>query len=61
MQQNKNGRKSPEATKTTETTETTTKGDDEKVAYACPMDCEKGKTYDQPGKCPKCEMDLEKK
>ena len=34
---------------------------DEKVAYVCPMDCEKGKTYDQPGKCPKCEMDLEKK
>lgn len=34
---------------------------DEKVAYVCPMNCEKGKTYDQPGKCPKCEMDLEKK
>lgn len=34
---------------------------DEKVAYACPMDCENGKTYDKPGKCPKCEMDLEKK
>lgn len=34
---------------------------DEKVAYACPMDCENGKTYDKPGKCPKCEMDLQKK
>ena len=34
---------------------------DEKVAYVCPMDCENGKTYDKPGKCPKCEMDLEKK
>lgn len=33
----------------------------EKVAYVCPMDCENGKTYDKPGKCPKCEMDLEKK
>ena len=29
--------------------------------YACPMDCEKGKTYDKAGKCPVCEMDLEKK
>ena len=30
------------------------------AVYQCPMDCEKGKTYDQPGKCPVCEMDLEK-
>ncbi len=29
--------------------------------YQCPMDCEHGKTYDNPGKCPVCEMDLEKK
>ncbi len=29
--------------------------------YLCPMDCEKGKTYDNPGKCPVCGMDLEKK
>lgn len=29
--------------------------------YQCPMDCEKGKTYEQAGKCPVCEMDLEKK
>lgn len=28
------------------------------ASYACPMDCEKGKTYDTPGKCPVCEMDL---
>lgn len=37
--------------------------DNTKVAatYQCPMDCEKGKTYDKPGKCPVCEMDLEKK
>ena len=36
-------------------------GDSTKNAvYQCPMDCEKGKTYDQPGKCPVCEMDLEK-
>ena len=28
-------------------------------AYSCPMDCEKGKTYPQPGTCPVCKMDLE--
>ncbi len=26
--------------------------------YQCPMNCEKGKTYDEPGKCPVCKMDL---
>lgn len=54
-----------------ETTETTTEpttteqtahehkeGDTHQLAYACPMDCENGKTYDKPGKCPVCEMDL---
>ena len=29
-------------------------------AYQCPMDCEKGKTYDKEGKCPVCKMDLKK-
>ena len=29
-------------------------------AYKCPMDCEKGKTYEEEGKCPVCEMDLKK-
>ena len=29
-----------------------------KAAYLCPMDCEKGKLYDQPGACPVCKMDL---
>jgi hypothetical protein len=33
---------------------------DEKAQYQCPMDCEKGKTYDKPGQCPVCGMDLEK-
>lgn len=54
-----------EATTTEATTESHEHKDgeahDEKVAYVCPMDCEKGKTYDKPGKCPVCEMDLEKK
>jgi len=27
--------------------------------YICPMNCEKGKTYDQAGSCPVCHMDLE--
>lgn len=26
--------------------------------YTCPMDCEKGKTYDHAGTCPVCKMDL---
>lgn len=26
--------------------------------YQCPMDCEKGKTYEEEGKCPECKMDL---
>ena len=29
-----------------------------KAEYICPMDCEKGKTYDAAGKCATCEMDL---
>jgi len=28
--------------------------------YQCPMDCENGKTYDKPGKCPVCNMPLKK-
>lgn len=28
--------------------------------YACPMHCEGDKTYDKPGKCPECGMDLKK-
>lgn len=29
--------------------------------YQCPMDCEDGKTYHEPGKCPVCDMDLKMK
>ena len=29
--------------------------------YQCPMDCEKGKTYDAEGSCPVCKMDLKEK
>ena len=28
--------------------------------YQCPMDCEKGKTYEEQGSCPVCKMDLKK-
>ena len=30
------------------------------AVYKCPMECEGEKTYDKPGTCPVCEMDLEK-
>jgi hypothetical protein len=33
-------------------------GEAHKVAYECPMDCEKGKTYDEKGTCPVCKMEL---
>lgn len=28
------------------------------VAFQCPMKCEGAKTYDKPGKCPKCGMEM---
>ena len=28
--------------------------------FQCPIDCEKGKTYDKEGSCPVCKMDLKK-
>lgn len=31
------------------------------AAYQCPMNCEDGKTYAEPGKCPVCKMDLMQK
>lgn len=31
------------------------------AVYQCPMDCEKGKTYEKEGKCPVCSMELELK
>ena len=30
------------------------------AVYVCPMDCVKGKTYDKPGQCTECKMDLKK-
>ncbi|WP_233530622.1 SCO family protein [Gelidibacter salicanalis] len=34
------------------------KSSEEVVAYYCPMECEGDKTYDEPGSCPVCNMDL---
>ena len=42
-------------------TQTSVQAPSEQKVYACPMDCEKGKTYDKPGSCPKCKMDLVEK
>ncbi len=28
------------------------------ATYQCPMKCEQDKTYDAPGQCPTCKMDL---
>lgn len=48
---------------TTEQTAVDTTGASQPVAavYQCPMKCEGEKTYDKPGKCPKCSMDLKEK
>lgn len=44
---------SEESSETHEHSETAT------ANYQCPMKCEGDKTYTEPGKCPKCGMDLE--
>lgn len=31
------------------------------AVFQCPMDCEKGKTYEEKGNCPVCKMDLKSK
>lgn len=36
----------------------TSKSAEETVLYDCPMKCEGDKTYDKPGSCPVCKMDL---
>ena len=35
-------------------------GDMAEAHYQCPMKCEGDITYDKPGKCPKCNVDLKK-
>jgi len=47
----------------TEQTAIDTTGASQPVAtvYQCPMKCEGEKTYDKPGTCPVCKMDLKEK
>jgi hypothetical protein len=49
------GNKTPESKKEGTTTEQAAN-----AKYQCPMKCEGEKTYDKPGQCPVCNMDLEK-
>lgn len=35
-----------------------TSKDQQEARYQCPMNCEGNKTYNQPGKCPVCNMQL---
>lgn len=37
-----------------------TEQSNESGTYQCPMKCEGDKTYEKPGSCPVCKMDLEK-
>ena len=48
------------STKKTTATDSTAKTTGEHAhQYRCPMNCEKGKTYDKEGNCPVCGMKLE--
>lgn len=44
---------------TSDSTTTAMNNESHQHAYRCPMNCEKGKTYEKPGKCPVCGMNLE--
>lgn len=46
-------------TATTVDSTQTASADEHAHSYRCPMNCEKGKTYDKPGRCPVCGMNLE--
>jgi len=48
----------PTPASTTDTEAATTPAEKADAAYSCPMKCEGEKTYDKPGKCPVCKMDL---
>lgn len=39
--------------------DSTQTADGHQHSYRCPMNCENGKTYDKPGRCPVCGMNLE--
>jgi hypothetical protein len=48
-----------DGTSSTTTTDSTAANAEHKHSYRCPMNCEKGKTYDKEGNCPVCGMKLE--
>ena len=55
--------KKAEKESATELKEVKEKAETKEIAmaeYQCPMQCEKEKTYHEPGSCPKCKMDLKK-
>ncbi|MEK7255536.1 MAG: heavy metal-binding domain-containing protein [Bacteroidota bacterium] len=41
-----------------DTTHQHMEGEQASILYQCPMKCEGDKTYDKPGSCPICKMDL---
>ena len=48
------------SSKTNKEQDNSTISPEQKTAlYQCPMQCEGDKTYDKPGKCPVCGMDLQ--
>ncbi len=49
-----------EKTEVKEVTKTSKSSEIAMAEYQCPMQCEGDKTYDKPGTCPKCKMDLKK-
>ncbi len=52
------GNKENKEAATEETTHSHKAGEEKHLAYQCPMDCEKGKTYAEKGTCPVCKMEL---
>lgn len=52
------GNKEDKEAGTEETAHSHKAGEEHHLAYQCPMDCEKGKTYTEKGTCPVCKMEL---
>jgi len=52
------GNKENKEAATEETAHSHKVGEEQHLAYQCPMDCEKGKTYTEQGTCPVCKMEL---
>lgn len=50
--------KGEETTIIEETTDEVSEAAHSHAHYACPMDCEEGRVYEEEGTCPVCQMDL---